>query len=84
MSRFFDGAVKARDYGYTLRAWAMLVLIEKRKMSHRNALSFWNERAPSDLRYQFNAAERKTQTGESVLAQEIRRLRQRLKRWQSA
>lgn len=83
VSHFFDGAVKARDYGYTLRVWAMLVLIEKRKMSHRNALSFWNERAPSDLRYQFNAAERKTQTGESVLAQEIRRLRQRVKRWQT-
>ena len=84
VSRFFDGAVKARDYGYTLRAWAMLVLIEKRKMSHRDALSFWNERAPRSLSFRFDATVRKTQTGESVLAQEIRRLRQRLKRWQSA
>ena len=60
----------------------MLVLIEKRGMAHREALAFWNERAPNGLRYQFNAGDRKTQTGESLLSQDLRRLRDRIKRWQ--
>ena len=83
VARFFDGTIKAREYGYALRAWAMLLLIKKRKMAHREALAFWNEAALQGLRYQFSAADRKTQTGESLLSQEIRRLRQRIKRWQA-
>ena len=83
VARFFDGTIKAREYGYALRAWAMLLLIEKRKMAHREALTFWNEQTPDGLHYQFSAADRKTQTGESVLSQELRRLRRRIKRWQA-
>ena len=83
VTRFFDGTIKARDYWYVLRTWAMLVLIEKRKMAHREALTFWNERAPNGPHYQFSVADRQTQTGESLLSQELRRLRQRIKRWHS-
>lgn len=82
--RFFDGKIKARDYGYTLRAWAILILIQKRKMSHRDALSFWNERAPRGLSFRFDATVRKTQTGQSLLSQELAVLGRRIARWQGA
>lgn len=84
VSRFFDGAVKAREYGHALRAWTIRVLIDQRKMSHRDALGFWNDRAPPGLSLRFSAAVAKTQTGESTLSQQLGNLRRRIARWQSA
>lgn len=82
VSRFFDGNIKARDYGYALRSWTMFVLIERRRMSHREALMLWNASAPHHLRYQYEPSIDRTQPGESLLSQELARLRQRLESWQ--
>jgi hypothetical protein len=82
VSRFHDGDIKARDYAYALRTWAMLILSDRRGMSNREALTFWNKRTLHHLRYDYTRHDDKTQSGESLLSQELARLRERLKSWQ--
>ncbi len=83
VDRFFDGNTRVKDYVYALRTWALYLLVERRRMSQREALTFWNREAPPELRYHFRELGGPTQPVEGQLSQEFRLLRSRIARFTS-